>query len=288
MAQRTGEISRRWAAALFEAFDLAHTPDRLTELAFHLPVYIVASLLGIADDDLPQTAAWVGDFVRGIAPLASAEQIVQGAQAAQHLKRLLAQHADQTMLALLMQEAAQVEQHDTEVLTTNAIGLLMQSYDATAGLIGSALIALAEHSSIAAHITEHPHLVRPLLYEVLRYDSPVQNTRRFVTQDGIVGGCDMKAGDAILVLLAAANRDPSTNRNADQFDIFRKDSRLFTFGIGTHACPGEHMAVTIAQAALELFMTIQTPMALSRESITYRPSVNSRIPVFALQTVLIR
>lgn len=288
MAQHTGNISRRWAMALFEALNLAHTPDKIMDLAFQLPVYVITSLLGISDDDLPQTAAWVGDFVRGIAPLASAEQIAQGATAAQHLRDVFATQPPDALFALFGHEAAQAGQYHPDALMANTIGLMMQSYDGTAGLIGNALIALAEHPSIAQHVIEHPTLLRPFLREVLRYDSPVQNTRRFVVQDGIIGGHEMKAGDAILVLLAAANRDPATNRDPEQFDIFRKNARLFTFGIGAHACPGEHMAVTIAQAALDLLLTTSMPLEFARENITYRPSVNARIPVFAPQTILIR
>jgi cytochrome P450 len=119
-----------------------------------------------------------------------------------------------------------------------------------------------------------------VIQEVLRYDSPVQNTRRFLAEDGIVADEKMKAGDSILVILAAANRDPSANPNPDRFDIFRKERRIFTFGVGAHACPGEALATMIAKAAVERLIASGVALGRLAETMTYRASANVRIPIF--------
>ena len=136
-----------------------------------------------------------------------------------------------------------------EIIVANGIGFLFQAYDATAGLIGNTLLALASHPDV------HPgrRRSRPpaaVIDEVLRYDPPVQNTRRFLSRAGAIAGQEMHEGDAILVVLAAASRDPSANPHPDRFDISRVDRRLFTFGAGIHACPGASLATTIAQAGI--------------------------------------
>jgi len=128
----------------------------------------------------------------------------------------------------------------------NMLGLLVQSCDATAGLIGNTLLANG-----------------PSVEEVLRIDSPVQNTRRYVTEDGFVAGVPMRKGDAILAVLAAANRDPEAN------------GRIFTFGVGPHACPGQHVAVAIAEAGVAELR--KRGVKLERP-VQYRPSPNARIP----------
>jgi cytochrome P450 len=90
----------------------------------------------------------------------------------------------------------------------------------------------------------------------------------------------MKAGDAILVILAAANRDPSVNPNPERFDIFRKERRIFSFGVGPHACPGEALATTVAKAGVERLIASGVALEGLTETITYRASANARIPIF--------
>lgn len=140
---------------------------------------------------------------------------------------------------------------DDSAIAANGIGLLFQSHDATAGLTGNTLVALATNREAREQVSADTSLLGEAILETLRYDPPVQNTRRFVARDGVVAGEPMAAGDAILVVLAAANRDPVANPNPDQFDLLRKDRRIFTFGAGVHACPGERLATTIAQAGVE-------------------------------------
>ena len=116
--------------------------------------------------------------------------------------------------------------------------------------------------------------------EVARHDAPVQNTRRFVAEDGVVAGTPMRAGDAILVLLAAANRDPAANADPARFDHERTDPRVFTFGLGAHACPGAILAVTIAAAGVAYLLDAGIPLDDLMGRVTYRPSPNARIASF--------
>ena len=90
----------------------------------------------------------------------------------------------------------------------------------------------------------------------------------------------MKAGDVVLVVLAAANRDPKANPAPDTFDPHRPSRRAFTFGVGPHACPGEAIAIAIAEAGVrELLACGVKPDGLAAD-VTYRPSANTRVPVF--------
>ncbi len=128
-------------------------------------------------------------------------------------------------------------------------------------------------------VVADPGLLQSVLLEVLHYDPPVQNTRRFVARDGVVAGRRMREGDAVLVVLAAANRDPAANADPERFDPFRKDRRIFTFGAGVHACPGEALALTIARAGVERLIRTGFDLERFAATITYRPSANVRIPV---------
>ncbi|HEX5086057.1 MAG TPA: cytochrome P450 [Blastocatellia bacterium] len=278
-ASQAAEQSVRWARFLFDE----DMPDRLSRLAFHLPVYVVGSLLGVPADMLRQTALWMSDFARCLAPASDADQIERGKTAAGYLLQMFRELANREggLLSALAREATGGAGVLTcDALIANGIGFLWQSYEATAGLIGNTLLALASRPEIRDRVAADPEFLRYVIQEVLRYDSPIQNTRRFLAEDGCVAGATMKAGDVILVILAAANRDPSANSNPERFDVFRKDRRIFTFGAGAHACPGETLAVTIAGAGIERL--IESGVAIERlpETMTYRASVNARIPIF--------
>jgi cytochrome P450 len=254
----------------------------LSRFVFHLPVYVVGSLLGVPEDKLHQTALWMGDFARCLAPASSPEQIERGKTAAGHLLEMFRAFPEREdgLLCVLAREATRLGREDTDPVIANGIGFISQSYEATAGLIGNTLLALASRPELREQTAADPDLIRSVIQEVMRYDSPVQNSRRFLAEDGFVAGEKMKAGDAILVILAAANRDPSANPNPDRFDPFRKDRRIFTFGVGAHACPGEALATSIAKAGVE--QLIASGLALGRlaETMTYRASANTRIPIF--------
>ncbi len=216
--------SREWAGRL---------PAEPTEIAFHFPAYVIGSLLGV--DDLPRLASLVDDFAPALAPGSLPEQVERGREAAGHLLDLF--------------------RGDDDGIAANRIGFLFQAYDSTAGLIGNTLLALAANPATDLHQT---------LLNVLRYDPPIQNTRRFVVEDGVVAGRGLKEGDVVLVLLAAANRDPA--------------GKLFTFGAGPHACPGETLVITIAQAGIEALLRAGVNLKGLAENVTYRPSANCRIP----------
>src|SRR5262249_18318174 len=137
---------------------------------------------------------------------------------------------EEGLLGVLAREAKRAGREETDVIVANGAGFLSQSYEATAGLIGNTLLALAARPETRKQVAADPGLLGSVIQEVSRYDSPVQNTRRFLAEDEYVAGAEMKAGDAILVILAAANRDPSANPNPERFDVFRTERRIFTFG----------------------------------------------------------
>ncbi|MFP2930107.1 cytochrome P450 [Pyxidicoccus sp. 3LG] len=252
-------------------------PRRLRECSFRLPVDVVGGLLGLPDDVLPRVASWTEDFVRGIAPGGTAER---AASAAERLLTVFRTALDSRREGPLTRLAGQVERFGPmalDAVLANAVGFLSQTYDATAGLLGNALVALSSRPSLSLSLDGE--LLPAFLDEVLRYDAPVQNTRRFLADDAVIEGNVLRAGDAVLVVLAAANRDSAANADPERFDLHRKDRRVFTFGAGVHACPGQRLAKVIAAGALEVLLAAGLEGVLPR-SFTYLPSMNGRIPLF--------
>jgi cytochrome P450 len=281
---RVAEQSETSARALANELEPMANPRRLADFAFRLPVHVVASLLGIPGDGLGQVARWTGDFVRCLSPLSTPEQIEQSKTAASQLldlfRSLLVGGQTEGLLATLAREAQRLGRADTDVIVANGVGFLSQAYEATAGLIGNTLLALISHRSVREQVAGDPGLLRHVVQEVLRYDPPIQNTRRFLASSGTILGQQMKEGDAILVVLAAANRDPLANPDPERFETLRKTRRVFTFGAGAHGCPGESLAVSIAEAGVLQLMVSRARIEELGGSRSYRASANARIPLW--------
>jgi cytochrome P450 len=281
------EESRRWARLLLDEMDPKDN-GRLQSFAFRLPVYVIASLLGVSQERLEQVALWMSNFVYCLAPSSSLEQIEQGKLAAGCLLDLFGSLLDNhgaeaagNLLMVLAEEMKRAGFEEPEVAVANGIGFLSQSYEATAGLIGNTVVTLASHRSLLAQVKTDAELLDQVIQEVLRYDAPVQNTRRFVGCPGSVAGEAMQEGDAVLVVLAAANHDAAVNPHPEHFDISRIDRHLFSFGAGAHACPGDMLACEIALAGVEQLLASGFDAEALLKTLSYRPSANVRLALLA-------
>lgn len=282
--------SRRHAKALADELEPTTDPGRLTEFGFRLSAHVIGSLLGVPPDKLNQTAQWTGEFVRCVFPGSTPAQIERGKRAAGNLLDLFRDlyardrsRAEASLLATLAREGERVGRSEPDAIIANGIGLLSQAYEAGAGLLGNTLLALAARPGLHDRFARDAIRGHDVILEVLRYDPPTHNTRRFLARDATVAGQEMKTGDAILVVLAAANRDADANPAPNRFDPARPARRLYTFGAGQHACPGEAFAITIAGAGVRYLIEAGLDFAPLPGRVAYRPSANVRIPVFQPQ-----
>ena len=275
-------IARRDAARL--ACELAGAQrSGIDRFSFALPVQVIAQMIGLPADIATRCATLIGDFVRCLSPLSGPEDIALSGKAAAALLATLRDELQQKShggIAMHAERLRSLGIEDADALLANLIGFMSQSYEATAGLIGNTLLALARNPGLCRRAAGDDALLQRVIEEVARHDPPVHNTRRFVAQDGIVAGQAMKQGDQILVVLAAANRDPARHERPHQFDPDRADRESFTFGAGRHACAGQAIAAGIAAAGIQALMAHGLDIAALAGPIEYRRSVNSRVPLF--------
>ena len=270
---RVSTLAETWARTLADEVQPHGGGRALDELVWRLAPSAVASLLGAPAALVANVVHATGDFVRGIAPGAAPDALERGAVAAERLLEIGRTLASEDGLVSALVRHAPPE--EAEAAIANALGFLSQSYEATAGLIANTLVTLARFPDLR----RAPALA--VVTEVARYDAPVQNTRRFVARDTVVAGQAMKAGDAILVVLAAANRDPAANAAPARFDAERPAPRTFTFGVGPHACPGAILATRIAAAGVAELLRRDLALDALGDNVRYRPSANTRVPVFS-------
>jgi len=211
------------------------TAAQLNAFVLAMPVCTTASLLGVADTDLRQVAGWTGQFAACLSPLATAPQV-----AAAH-------SATQALLAALHTLPVAQGARDGDMLRANLLGVLSQTYEATAGLLGNCIAALLRGAAPAELVTTTLHA-----------DPSIHNTRRFAARDAVIGSVTVPAGQGILLILAAAGAEHG-------------------FGHGSHRCPGHTIARIMVAQAVDVLATTQV---LPRVAWRYQPSVNARIPVF--------
>lgn len=257
----------------------------LSDTLFSMPVQSVAHLLGFSDEALPQVDGWMRDFVACLSPLSTPEQLQRASTAAGELMTRFESLAagtpprNGTLLAAVLAESAG-DAPLSRSLLANVVGLLSQTCDATAGLVGNSLIALMREPSLLPSTRTRDGL-QAIVEETARHDPSVHNTRRFAAEAVTIAGTTIAAGDTVLVLLASANRDPAFNPEPDRFMPVRARRRMLGFGHGMHACPGQALACTLAAASLHALLHRGLDLDAQRQrGWGYRPSVNGRIPVF--------
>jgi cytochrome P450 len=220
--------------------------DLMTSLAKPLPVEVIAELLGVPLDDRERFAEWSHAMARALDPpfLQRPETVEPAVKARQSFVgyfRSLANErrrepGDDLLSALVAVSDAGDALSEGELLVTLTL-LLIAGHETTTNLIGNGVLALLRHPDGLHAAAEAPDRV---VEEVLRHDSPVQLTARTALRDTALGGMAIPAGSQVIVLIGAANRDPSAG--PESFDPARTPGRHLAFGQGIHFCLGAPLA----------------------------------------------
>ena len=116
-------------------------------------------------------------------------------------------------------------------------------HDTTSATISGGMKALLEHPEQLAKLRKHPELAKQAAKEMIRWVSPVRHMMRTTTEDIVLRGKTIKAGDSLCLWYPSANRDADAIENPDAFDIERDNQNQLAFGFGGHMCLGQHLAV---------------------------------------------
>ncbi len=223
--------------------------DLMTDLAQPLPVIVIAELLGVSPDDRLQFKEWSNAVAETTNVMQTAEMVAAARRATTELidyfNRVIdareAEPRDDLISALVTAEV-DGERLSRANLLAFSILLLVAGNETTTNLIGNGLAALLDHPDALARLQREPDGIPDAVEEMLRYDSPVQGLVRFPTRDVELRGQTITAGDVVLCLVGAANRDPAVFPEPDAFDLDRPDRRHLSFGQGVHYCLGAPLA----------------------------------------------
>ena len=158
---------------------------------------------------------------------------------------------------------------DHEIATV-AIGLFGAGFETTAHMIGNGLLSLAKFPDQWAKLVADPSLAESATEEILRYESSLVGTNRTAFTDTEVGGQTIRAGERVLTLVAAGNRDPAVFDEPDRFDITRKGPKHLSFGGGIHFCVGAELARLEGEIALKSLVTRFPNLQIDAASAAWR------------------
>jgi cytochrome P450 len=156
--------------------------------------------------------------------------------------------------------------------------LLVAGNETTTKLIGDAVLALLAQPAELERLRAAPSLWPGAIEELLRFDGPVQLTSRLARADGEIAGRSVRKGEQVVLLLAAANRDPAAFPDPDRLDVGRRDVRHLAFGHGVHFCLGAQLARLEAALALEAIATRLPGLRLADTSIRWSSNTILRGP----------
>lgn len=233
--------------------------DVIADLAFPLPVQVISEMLGMPEGDRDQLREWSHLLAGTLDPILPPEHIRAAFEAsglmADYMRGVIADKRsdpqDDLLSALIHAEDEGDVLSEDEVLD-NVILLYIAGHETTVNLIGNGLLALLEHPDQLARLRDDAGLIGNAVEECLRWDSPVQFTRRVTLESLEIDGHRIEPGSFVLTCLGSANRDPEFwGDGADAFDIARDDARQhLSFGGGVHHCLGAALARVEAQEAL--------------------------------------
>jgi cytochrome P450 len=249
-----------------------------------VPTIIVAEMLGVPEERHGDFRRWSNTIVSNLswghedeqartAMLTASREL--NAYLREEIQRHRAEKPDDLFTAMI-QAAAEGDAMSNDEVRAAAVLLLAAGYDTTAKLLSNALLAFEENPDQRALLVADPALMPAAIEEVLRWRSTVQMIPRIVVTDTVLGDTELKAGDMVYTLIAAANRDPSRWENPDAFDVRRPHQAHYGFGYGSHLCLGAPLARLEGKVALQALLRVAPEFQL--RGIDFGPSFFVRGP----------
>jgi hypothetical protein len=257
--------------------------DVIADFAYSLPALVICELMGVPVEDRDRFQGLSADVAPILDPITSPEQLEKAMSTVEVFVEYFAgqltdrrrRPRDDLLTALVT-----AEEHDDRLSEEELLGLcvlvFIAGHETTQNLIGNGLLSLLRNPDQLALLRNDPSLTRNAIEELLRYDSPVQLTGRSATEDIEIGAHTIAKGQEVVVLLGAANRDPSVFTDPDRLDITREKIQVLSFGGGVHFCLGAPLARLEGQIAFRALLERFPNLALATDEPEWRNTLTLR------------
>jgi cytochrome P450 len=258
--------------------------DLMSDFAGPLPAIVSAEMLGLPTQDHEQLKEWSQTFAQILGnfqnnPDGIDEVLNATSDMTEYLQRALTQNTDAPtvgLIGLLSQARVQGDRLTQAEVIANTIITMVGAMETTTNLIGNGLVTLLRHPSALEQLRRDPAMLPTAIEELLRYESPSQQTTRIAPEDVVLGGQEIEQGQSVIAVMGAANRDPARFADPDRFDPTRQDNRHLAFGWGPHFCFGAPLGRIEAQIAFETLLTRLPELELGGGPLQWRANLKLR------------
>ncbi|MCC7077946.1 MAG: cytochrome P450 [Acidimicrobiia bacterium] len=264
--------------------------DVISDLAFPLPFAVISEMLGMPDSDRDQLREWSHHAVKLLDPILSDADVRAGVESAMAMyvhcagviewkRRNL---ADDLLSALITAED-EGDRLSADELMDQVVLLFIAGHETTVNLIGNGTLRLLQDRAACERLRADPELDRNAVEELLRFDSPVQFSRRITLVDHPIDGHTIAPGAFVMTCLGSANRDPAVfGEDADVLDLTRSTAgHHLSFGSGIHHCLGAALARLEGQEAIPRLLRRFPDLELASDA----PDWNGRIVLRGLESL---
>ncbi len=258
--------------------------DLVADLAAPLPIAVITSMMGVEGGDVAafqRYGAALGSALDGVTSIGQARRVIEANTELERLfQRLFEERAreprEDLVSVIVAERDHAIAPHEMVPMCSL---LLIAGFETTVNLIGNATRALLAHPEQWERVREDPSLASAAVEETLRWDPPVQETARISFDDTEIGGMSVRRNQAVILLLAAAGRDPDVFSEPHRFDIGRTSAaEHLAFSSGIHYCLGAPLARLEAVAAVTA-LTQRMPALRHTGRVVMRPSRLIRGPL---------
>jgi cytochrome P450 len=244
---RLAELAKRYVDRMA---DLGGECDFVTDVAVHYPLYVIMSLLGLPEEDFPRmlklTQELFGaadpELARGATPEEMMKTLQDFFQYFNALTEARRAHPTDDLASVIANAEVNGEPIGIFEAVSYYLIIATAGHDTTSSSIAGGMHALLEHPDELRRLREDPSLVTTAVDEMIRWVSPVKHFMRTATEDYVLRGVHVNAGESVLLSYPSANRDEEVFDHADRFDAGRNPNKHVAFGFGAHYCLGAQLA----------------------------------------------
>ena len=261
--------------------------DLIAEIAFPLPVIVIAEMLGVPPEDREQFNEWSNIVSLIVDPLLNERQVRRVQQTVEEVFAYFEAVAEERrrdpqddLVSALVTAEVDGERLERDDLLVNLLLVLVAGNETTRNLIGNGMLALLRNPDELRRLREDPSMLNAAIDEFLRFDSPVQIDSRIAREPIELRGKRIAPGQRVLCLLGAANRDPQAFPDAHLLDVGRAAANHLAFGRGIHYCLGSPLAKLEAQVVFEALLPRLDGLRLVEE-----PSFRDQVTLRGLESL---